>query len=63
MQKLVHTVNNIYLDFEVKLILWPLTSVSHILTVSNYQVCSDDEFDLWPVYSGERFSDSWPASS
>ena len=33
----------------------PLTSVSHILTVFNYQICSD-EFDLEPVYPGERFS-------
>ena len=23
--------------------------------VSNSQVYSNDEFDLWPVYSGERF--------
>ena len=28
--------------------------VSHILTVLNYQVCSDDEFERWHVYSGER---------
>ena len=41
----------------------PLTIVSHILTVSNYmyQVCSDDEFDLWPVHSGARFRDAWPS--
>ena len=25
------------------------------LTVSNSQVYSNDEFDIWPVYSGERF--------
>ena len=28
--------------------------VSHILTVLNYQVYSDDEFGRWHVYSGER---------
>ena len=27
----------------------------HSLPVSNSQVYSNDEFDLWPVYSGERF--------
>ena len=32
----------------------------HVLTVSNYHVSSDDEFDLWLVYSGERFSALWP---
>ena len=31
---------------EVKIILRPLICVSHILTVSNYQVCSDHKFDL-----------------
>ena len=39
----------------------PLTSVSHILTVSNYQIYSDDELYIWPVYPGERFRDSWPS--
>ena len=39
----------------------PLTSISHILTVSNCQICLDDEFDLWPVYPGERFRASWPS--
>ena len=24
-------------------------------TVANSQVYSNDEFDLWPIYSGERF--------
>ena len=38
----------------------PLTSVSHILTVPNYQICSDDEFDLWPVYPDERFKRGQP---
>ena len=46
---------------EVKIILWSLITVSHILTVSNYQVCSDDDFDFWSVYSGERFTTSWPS--
>ena len=41
----------------------PLTSVSHILTVSNYQICSDDEFDLWSVYPGKQFRASWPLDS
>ena len=27
----------------------------HSLPVSNSQVYSNDEFDLWPVYSGEWF--------
>ena len=31
-----------------------LTNVSHNLTVSNNQVYSNDEFDLWLIYSGER---------
>ena len=39
----------------------PLTSVSQILTFSYYQICSDDEFNLWPVYPGERFRASWPS--
>ena len=26
-----------------------------VLTVSNSQIYSNDEFDLWTVYSGERF--------
>ena len=30
-----------------------LANVYHSLTISNNQVYSDDEFDLWPVYSGE----------
>ena len=29
------------------------------MTVSNSQVYSNDELNLWPVYSGERFRDSW----
>ena len=32
-----------------------LKPICHSLTVSNSQVYSNDEFDLWPVYSGERF--------
>ena len=35
--------------------------VCHSLTVSNSQVYSNDEFDLWPVYSGEQFRLSWPS--
>ena len=31
-----------------------LNQYLHSLTVSNSQVYSNDEFDLWPVYSGER---------
>ena len=31
-----------------------------VFTVSNIQVYSDDEFDLWPVYSGEQIRASWP---
>ena len=30
------------------MIITTLTNVSHILTVSNFQVCSNDELDLWP---------------
>ena len=37
-----------------------ITNVCHSLIVSNNQVYSYDEFDLWPVYSGERFRASWP---
>ena len=36
-------------------------NVCHSLTVSNSQVYSNDEFDLWPVYSGERFRALRPA--
>ena len=32
---------------------------AHPLT--NTQVYSNDEFDLWPVYSGERFKASGPS--
>ena len=39
----------------------PLTSVSRILTVSNSQVCSHNEFDLWSVYLDERFRVSRPS--
>ena len=44
-------------SLEIKIMLRVLTSVSHILAVSNYlvHVCLNDEIDLWPVYSGERF--------
>ena len=38
-----------------------LTQDHHSLTVSNNQVYSNNEFDLWPVYSGERFRASWPS--
>lgn len=54
MQKLNNTVKHIYFALEVKNILWRLTSVSHILTVSIYQVCSNDGLNVWPVYAGER---------
>ena len=30
-----------------------------MLTVSDYRVSVKDEFDLWPVYSGERFRASF----
>ena len=60
MQKLINAVKfneymNVSFAVEVKIILPPLTNVSHILTVSNYMDmdCSNDEFDLLPVYSGE----------
>ena len=56
---LVHKSIHIYV-LNVKIILYPLTSDSN-LTVSNYQVCSDDECDLRPVYSGKRFRASWPS--
>ena len=29
--------------------------------LTNNQVYSDDEFDLWPVYSGEQFRASGPS--
>ena len=29
--------------------------------LTNKQVYSNDEFDLWPVYSGVRFRASWPS--
>ena len=32
--------------------------MSHSLTVSNNEVYSDGEFDLWSVHSGERFNAS-----
>ena len=51
----------IFFALEVKIILWPLTSISHILTVSNQQICSDDQFDLWPFYVGARFRVSRPS--
>ena len=35
-----------FFALEVMIILWPLTSDCHILTVSNYQVCSNDKSDL-----------------
>ena len=39
-----------------------LISVCHILIVSNYEACSDDEFNyFWSVYSGEQFKASWPS--
>ena len=38
-----------------------LTNVSHSLTVSDSQVYSNVEFDLWPVYSGEQFRALWPS--
>ena len=41
--------------FALESILEPITRVCHILTVSNNQVCSNDDFYIWPVYSGERF--------
>ena len=59
MHKIINTNNNIYFALDVTIILLPLTSVFYILTVSNYQVCSNDEFDIWLVYSGERFRASW----
>ena len=34
--------------FEGKIILWPLTSVSHILTVSNYQFVAILFLRSWP---------------
>ena len=37
-------------------------NVSHILTISKYQVILCDELDLWPVYSGEGFRESWTSS-
>ena len=57
MQKLINRVKQVstialFFALVVKIILRSLTSVSHILIVSNYQVCSNDEFDLWPIYSG-----------
>ena len=48
---------------EVQIILWSLTSLSHSLIDSNYQVCLNDKFDLWHIYSDERFRDSWPSCS
>ena len=44
MQKLINTVKQVSTR-AFFIILRSLTSVSHILTVSNYQVCSNDEFD------------------
>ena len=35
--------------------------MSHSFTVSNNQVYSKDEFDLWHVYSAERFRAPWPS--
>ena len=46
MQKLKDRVKNACFALEVKLILCTLTSVSHFLKVSNYHICSNDEFDL-----------------
>ena len=40
-----------------------LISVSHISIGSNYQVSFNDEFDGWPVYSGERIGASLPSCS
>ena len=36
-----------------------LISGSHSLTVSDYRVGVNDEFDRRPVYLGERFKASW----
>ena len=47
---------NIGQDYSLTLI-----TVSHSLTVSNNEVYSNDEFDLWPVYLHERFRASWPS--
>ena len=33
----------------------------HPLTLTKNQVYLDEESDLWPVYSGERFSASGPS--
>ena len=38
-----------------------LLPMSHSFTVSNNQVYSKDEFDLWPVYSAGRFRAPWPS--
>ena len=49
---------------EIRIILLPLSDVSHVLIASNYKVCLDDAFDLWLVYfSGERVGVSWPSCS
>ena len=37
--------------------------ILHSFAVSNSRVYSDDEFDLWPVYSSERFRPSWSSCS
>ena len=52
MQKLINEYINCLLQCRSRPFF---TNVCHSLTVSNSQVYSNDEFDLWPVYSGERF--------
>ena len=37
-----------------------LANVCHSFRASNNQIYSDDEFDLWPVFSGEQIVELCP---